>query len=143
MLANGDGLVVTREPRLIELGVIPPDQAHKYLDLADLSGLQAQMAADESLAYRNIDKLLQGVPINPEAIQQAMMAVNQGMNPITGQPLSGNPQEVQALLEDAAVTPMPGLDYSQHANITALFMKGIEFDGLDPQTRQAFLTRST
>lgn len=143
---TGSGLPRTRAgrqariERLIELGVIPPDQAHKYLDLADLSGLQAQMAADESLAYRNIDKLLQGVPINPEAIQQAMMAVNQGMNPITGQPLSGNPQEVQALLEDAAVTPMPGLDYSQHANITALFMKGIEFDGLDPQTRQAFLT---
>ena len=142
---TGSGLPRTRAgrqariERLIELGVIPPQQAHKFLDLADLTGLQAQMAADESLAYRNIDKILQGAPINPEAIQQAITAVNQGMNPLTGQEIQ-DPQEIQPILEQAALTPMPGLDYATHIHITALFMKGVEFEGLEPHIRSAFLT---
>lgn len=142
---SGSGLPRTRAgrqariERLIELGVIAPDQAHKFLDLADLTGLQAQMAADENLAYRTIDKLLQGAPINPEAVQQAMMAVNQGINPLTGQYIQDE-AEVQHVLEQAALTPLPGLDYPTHIAVVGLFIKSVEFEGLDSHIRQAFLT---
>jgi len=142
---TGSGLPRTRAgrqariERLIEMGVVPVHQAHKYLDLADLSGLEAQMAADENLAYRNIDKILEGKPINPEAAQQAMMAVNQGLDPQTGEPLE-SPEHAQQVLIQAALSPQPGIDFATHLAVTSMFMKGIEFEGLGTDTRQGFFT---
>lgn len=141
----GSGLPRTRAgrqariERFIELGIINPSDAYKYIDLADLRGLQAQMAADESLAYRNIDKLLAGYPINPEAAEQALQAINMGINPMTQEPIS-DPAEIEVILMNAALTPQPGIDHQAHISITGLFMKGVEFEALSPDVRKAFFT---
>ena len=138
---TGSGLPRTRAgrqaqiERWIQNGIIPPDKAWKYIDMADLKGLAAQFAADEDQAHREIEKLTTGVPINPEAVQAAMAAVNQGINPKTGDPIE-SPEEVQAILQEASLQPRVGENYDVHLDVLGLFMKGVEFDSLPMDVRE-------
>jgi hypothetical protein len=140
---TGSGLPRTRAgrqariERLVEIGVIPPTKAHKYMDVADLDGLMANFQAQEDLAYRNIDKLIQGAPVYPEGIQQAMLAVNQGYNPDTMMPIESM-DEVQLILEFAGLKPQPGIDIPTHMDVMTVFMAGVEFEQLPPEIRQRF-----
>lgn len=142
---TGSGLPRTRAGRqariemLLQNQLISPAQAIKELDVADLDGVTARLTAQEDLAYRNIDKLLEGVPINPEAVQQAMMSVNQGINPDTQQPIQ-SAEEAQQILHDAGLKPMVGIDWDTHMEVLSLYMAGVEFDGLPSPIRQDFIT---
>jgi hypothetical protein len=141
---TGSGLPRTRAgrqaqiERWVEMQLIPADRAWKYLDIADLKGLASEMAADEDQAQREIDKLIEGEPINPEEIQNAMASVNRGVNPDTGDPLQ-SPQEAQQILKTAGLKPRVGENYDTHLNVLGTFMKSIEFEGLPIQTRQDFI----
>jgi len=130
----GSGLPRTRAGRqariekLLEMGVLRPDQAWKYLDLADMKSAQTRMQADEDQAEREHDKILRGEPLNPEEYQHAMQAVQSGMNPDTGAPLEG-PEEAQHLLEMALVRPGPVDNHSVHFDTHALEMKSASYEG--------------
>lgn len=138
---TGSGLPRTRAGRQAQIerwissGIIPPDKAWKYIDMADLKGLAAQFQADEEQANRELDKLLSGAPINPEAVQEAMGAVNQGINPETGEPLE-SPEQAQDLLFRASLKPKVGENYDVHLDVLGLFMKGVEFEALPIDVRQ-------
>lgn len=141
----GSGLPRTRAGRqarilkLMEIGVIPPNRAYKYLDLADLKGIDAQMRADEDQAYREHDKIIKGIPLNPEAMQAAMMAVNSGINPDTGEPLE-SPEEAMMILERAALTPGVADVDIVHSDVHGNYIKSIEFENHSPDVRRRFLT---
>lgn len=140
----GSGLPRTRAGRqariesLITMGVVQPANAWKYLDTADLKGLAAQFAANEEQAYREHDKLTKGIPINAESYNQAMAAVQQGMNPSTGQPLGpqDNPQQI---VQEAALQPLPFEDYQTHLDTHSLYMKSVEWESLPPDAQQRYI----
>jgi hypothetical protein len=141
---TGSGLPRTRAGRqaqimnFIDKGIIPPDKAWKYIDIADLKGLAAQYAADEDQAYREIEKLITGEPVNPMAVADAEQALQQGKNPDTGQPLGpqDNPQQI---LQKASLQPLIGENYDVHLDVLSFFMKGVEFEALDIQIKQAMI----
>lgn len=141
----GSGLPRTRAGRqariesLIGMQVIRPDQAWKYLDIADLKGLAAVFASDEEHAQREQEKLLRGIPLNVPSMQQAMMALQQGVNPETGQPL-GPGDDPQELLHRASLAPTPFENWQTHLDTHALWMKSVEFEGLPPEVQQDALT---
>jgi hypothetical protein len=143
---TGSGLPRTRAgrqaqiERWVEMQLIPADRAWKYLDIADLKGLAAEMAADEDQAQREIDKIIEGDTINPEEVQNAQNAINQtGKNPDTGDPIQ-SPQEAQQILHQAGLKPRTGENYDTHLTVLGNFMKSIEFEGLPIETRQDFIT---
>lgn len=96
--------------RWMEMGLIQPQNAWKYYDTADTKELAARFARDEDHALREHDKIIKGIPLNPEAMQSALMAVNQGLDPETGEPFEVESQEefmaaAQAALEKASLQP--------------------------------------
>lgn len=141
---TGSGLPRTRAGRQaqimtwIDKGIIPPEKAWKYIDIADLKGLAAQFQADEDQAYREIDKLISGEPVNPMAMQQAEQALQQGQNPETGQPL-GPQDNPQAIIQRAGNSPLVGENYDVHLDVLGFFMKGVEFEALDMAIRQTMV----
>jgi hypothetical protein len=144
----GSGLPRTRAGRqsrieqLISMNVIRPDQSWKYLDIADLKGVAATFAADEEQAYREHDKLTKGDPLNMESMQQAMQALQQGMNPETGQPLQpqDNPQQI---IQRAALQPLPFENFQVHLDTHSLYMKSVEWESLPPDAQQRYLDHYT
>lgn len=140
----GSGLPRTRAgrqaqiERLVELRIIPPDKAHKFLDLGNMRGLTDQFQADEDQAYREIDKLIKGVPLNPEAVRAAMQQISMGINPETGEALTGDPAEAQYLLQRASLMPGPVDNHAAHFDVLSFFMKGVEFENLPPEVRERF-----
>lgn len=141
----GSGLPRTRAGRqariesYVAMGIIKPDAAWKYLDLADLKHVASAFAADEDMAFRENEKMLEGLPLNPVAMQAAKQAVVTGVNPETGQPFQ-SPQEAQQYVEDAGLTPTNYEAWAVHLDTHALYMKSQEFETLDPATQQRFNT---
>jgi hypothetical protein len=144
----GSGLPRTRAgrqaqiERLVELQMVPPDKAMKFMELGDYKGLSDQMEADEDHAYREVEMLIKGQPINPEAIQAAMEQVNRGINPESGETLSGDPAEIQYLLQRASLQPGPVDNHGVHYDVLRSFMIGVEFQNLPPEIRQRFYTHA-
>lgn len=144
----GSGLPRTRAGRqariqsYVEMGVIKPDQAYKYLDIADLKGVAKMFQADEDMAYREHDKLIQGLPVNPMAQAQAMMAVEQGVNPETGMAFQ-SPEEAYAFLQKAALQPLPYENSAMHLDTHGLFLKSVEFEALPDDAKQRFVEHYT
>jgi hypothetical protein len=158
----GSGLPRTRAGRqarvlqMLQLGVISPAKAYKYLDMADFKSLQMQFEADEEQAMREHDKLLDGGAINEQAAAQAEMQVLQMMqqaqqqvDPNTGQPMvdpnTGQPVQQggfdPAMLEQlasAGMQPLPYENKSIHLETHAAFMKSAEFEGLPPDAKERF-----
>ena len=141
----GSGLPRTRAGRqariqsYIEMGVLKPDQAWKYLEIGDMKSVAKMFQADEDRAYREHDKLIRGIPINPMAMQQAMQVVVQGINPQTGMAFQ-SPEEAQAFVESQAWMPLPYENSSVDADVHGLFMKSTEFENLPEDAQQRFLT---
>jgi len=84
----GSGLPRTRAGKqarvfqMLNMGLISPTKAYKYLDLADFDNLQAQFQADEDQAMREHDKLIDGMVINVSAARDAeAQMMNQMQNP--------------------------------------------------------------
>lgn len=141
----GSGLPRTRAGRqariqsYVEMGVLKPDQAWKYLDIADMKSVSKMFQADEDMAYREHDKLIRGIPINPIAVTQAMETVAQGINPQTQLPFQ-TPMEAQAFIMDAALEPWPFENFATHLDTHGLFLKSVEFESLPDDAKHRFLT---
>lgn len=140
----GSGLPRTRAGRqariqsYVEMGIIKPDQAFKYLDIADLKGVGKMFQADEDMAYREHEKLTTGQPINTIAQQQALQAVESGVNPMTGVEWE-SPDEAYAFIMEAGLKPLPYENSSMHLDTHGMFLKSVEFESLPPEIQMNFL----
>jgi hypothetical protein len=145
---TGSGLPRTRAGRQAQIerwignGIIPADKAWKYLDIADLKGLAAQAQVEEDQAYREIEKIIQGVPINPEKLREAQAQVQSGVNPQTQQPFA-SPEEAQQFITDAAFAPLYWENYDVHLDVLANWMDSAEFEAAQPDVRQRAISHWT
>jgi hypothetical protein len=127
--------------RWIEMGLIDPRTAWKHYDIADVKDIAMKWAVDEEHALREHDKIIKGAPLNPEAVQSAMMAVNQGINPETGAPIdeANFEAEMQAVLERASLTPGIADNDMVHDEKHSDYVKSQEFEAHSPDVRRRFL----
>jgi hypothetical protein len=151
----GSGLPRTRAGKqariefLLTNKLIDERTAMRYLDIADMNGVNAQMQSDEEQAYRTIDKLKTGQVINVQAYQQALQQVQQVMADPTADPDGdGQPdtpqqkmQWAQQTLEQASVAPQMYEDYDTHIDVLKRFMTSAEFEELPPEIQQRFVDR--
>ena len=141
---SGSGLPRTRAGRqariesFIDRGILSPQKAWKYVDLADMKSVAASFMANEDQALREHEKLLKGEPLNRAAMNQAIQAVMQGMNPDTGEQLSGDPAEMKGLIEKAAYMPGPADDHPAHLEVHQQYLVSVEFESLDPEQQRIF-----
>lgn len=142
---SGSGMPRTRAgrqaaiERLVQMGVIPPHFAGKYLDTANAREIQAKIEADEDQALREHEKIMKSIPINPVAVQQAIAQVNTP-DPQMGAPLAMiDPEGAQQMVQSAAYSPLAYENYAVHADIHAQFMKSPEFEGMDPEIQAVFI----
>ena len=146
----GSGLPRTRAGKqarvfqMLNMGLISPAKAYKYLDMADFKNLQAQFQADEDQAMREHDKLIDGDVINIGAAKDAeaqlmMQMQNPEFNPETGQPVPMDPNMMQQAM-DAGLQPLPFENKAAHLETHALYMKSPEFELLPPDVQARFFT---
>lgn len=124
----------------VEKGIIPPQQAYKYLDMADLAGVTKQWQVNEDQAQREHDMLVEGQPLNPIELQHAQEALMQGMNPETGQPLDPAQEDPMIILQNAALKPWPTEDLDTHLRAHSTWINSLEFMSLPPHVQMAALT---
>ena len=145
---TGSGLPRTRAGRqarvlqMLQMGIISPTKAYKYLDMADFKTLQAQFQADEEQDMREHDKLIDGAVINQaanaQAQQQLMMAMmNPDVDPMTNQPLPMSQELLQQSM-DAGLQPLPFENHAAHLETHALYMKSPEFEMLPLDVQERF-----
>lgn len=143
MVEAGSGLPRTRAGRqariqqYVEMGVLPPQYAYKYLDLADMKSIADKWSADEDKAARENDLLVVGKPLDMQAAQNAIMTIQQGIDPTTGQPLTGQ-EDLQSLVMQAASQPGIADDHNVHMDVHGSFLKSVEYETLDPMAQQLF-----
>jgi hypothetical protein len=151
----GSGLPRTRAGKqariefMLSNRLIDERAALRYLDTADMTGLLARSQAAEEQAYRTIEKLKKGEPLNPvaynNAIQQAQAAMQDPTADVDGDGQPDDPQhKMQALqqaIEQAKVEPMPHEDPQVHLDVLTSYMSSLEFEGLDIQLKTAFMGR--
>ena len=135
----GSGLPRTRAGRqarvmqMLQMGILSPTKAYKYMDMADFKGVQMQFEADEEQAMREHDKLLDGGIINEQAAKQAqeqlMMSMMQG-----GQI---DPQLLQQSVE-AGLQPLAYENKAAHLEVHASFMKSAEFESMPSEIKDQF-----
>lgn len=142
----GSGLPRTRAGQvqqikeMIEMGVLSPQEAVQYLPVAGLKGIQQRMASDEDFAHRQIEKLVKGIPLNVPALEQAIQQVQTtGINPATGT-FFASPEEAQAFVEQAALSPQPFENHQVSMYVLSLHMKSVEFERYPPDVQQRFHT---
>jgi len=144
----GSGLPRTRAGKqarvfqMLNMGLISPTKAFKYLDLADFDNLQAQFQADEDQAMREHDKLIDGMVINVSAARDAeAQLMNQMQNPefdpATGQPVQMDPTMLQQSM-DAGLQPLPFENKAAHLEAHSAYMKSQEFELLPPDVQGRF-----
>ena len=137
----GSGLPRTRAGRqariesLSQMGLIQPQQMWKYLDVGDLKGLSQQLAVDEEQADREHEFLKEGRPLNMVALTQVQQAVQQGVNPDTGQPLQPT-DNVQQLLLNAALQPKLHENLEVHLFKHGQWMNSPDFESLPFEVQQ-------
>lgn len=127
----------------VERGIIRPDQAYKYLDVADLEGLANKFQSDEDQAYREHDRLLAQQPLNQVSMQAAIQAVQMG------EPVGPNQEPIQDqeaamnYVQQEALRPFPFENLATHLDVHSLFMKSAEFERLPLEVQQQFMTHYT
>ena len=135
----GSGLPRTRAGRqarvlqLLQMGILSPTKAYKYMDMADFKGLQMQFEADEEQAMREHEKLLDGGIVNEQAAKQAnealMMSIMQGGDI--------DPQMLQQSVE-AGLQPLAFENKAVHLEVHAQYMKSAEFESLPQMIKDQF-----
>jgi hypothetical protein len=149
----GSGLPRTRAGKqsriewMMEKGLVDPKQALKMLDVADVKGLVSRIEADEDMALREHELMMQGQPVNPMAVQQAMAQAQQMMQDPNADPDGDgvpDPPEVkmqmaQQMLQQAAVQPFVFEDYDTHLETHGSYMKTNEYGKLPPEVQQLFV----
>ena len=145
---TGSGLPRTRAGKqarvmqMLQMGIISPTKAYKYLDMADFKTLQAQFEADEEQAMRENDRLIVGEPINKPAAmkaqQELMMQIdNPQIDPNTGRPAAVTPEALMQVM-DAGLAPLPFENHASHLETHALYMKSPEFEDLPLEIQERF-----
>jgi len=140
----GSGLPRSRAGRqqsiieLVDKQLLRPEDAMRMLDLGDKKGVMLERQLDEDQAYREHEKLLKGTPINPTAVHQAMMAVNQGMNPQTNKPIQSE-DEVEQIFQMAMVMPLPVINPHVHLATHDGWIKTVEFENLPLEVQMRVL----
>ena len=145
---TGSGLPRTRAGKqarvmqMLQMGIISPTKAYKYLDMADFKTLQAQFEADEEQAMRENDRLIVGEPINKPAAmkaqQELMMQIdNPQVDPNTGRPAAVTPEALMQVM-DAGLAPLPFENHASHLETHALYMKSPEFEDLPLEIQERF-----
>ena len=141
----GSGLPRTRAGQvqqireLIEMQVLSPQDALPYLPIAGLKSVQMKLMADEDYAYRKIDALIKGEPLNVPAAMAAVQQVQTGQNPTTGA-MFESPEEAQAYVEQAMLQPSPFENWGKSMDVLRTHMLGLEFANYPLETQQRFLT---
>ena len=144
----GSGLPRTRAGRqarvmqLLQMGILSPAKAYKYMDMADFKTLQMEFEADEEQALREHDKLIDGGIINEPAAQQAQMQImemmlNPQVDPNTGEPMPFDPMMLESL-SDAGLQPLPFENKAVHLNAHGAYMKSAEFESMPMEARARF-----
>ena len=141
---SGSALPRTRAGRqmrimdYIDKGILRPEHAYKYLDMADMESVAREFAADEEHATREIQMLIEGRPINETAMQEAIMQVQQGINPETGEQLQPG-EDPNQIVEKASLQPLSYENSQTHDNVMHLFMVSIEYESLPPDVKHRFV----
>lgn len=142
----GSGLPRTRAGQvqqireMIEMGVLDPREAVQYLPVAGLKGIQQRLQADEEFANRRIEKLINGEPINTQALEMAIQQVQAtGQDPNTGD-FFNSPEEAMAFVEQAALTPLPQENLGVTMHVVGQHMKSVEFEKYQPDVQRRFYT---
>ncbi|MDE2098591.1 MAG: hypothetical protein KGL39_15155 [Patescibacteria group bacterium] len=141
----GSGLPRTRAGRqariqsLAQMGLIQPQQMWKYLDVGDLKGLAQQLATDEEQAEREHEYLKEGRPLNVISLNQVQGAIQQGINPETGQPLQPT-DDVQGIITRAALQPKLHENLMTHLFKHAQWMNSADFEALPLEVQQNAFT---
>lgn len=140
----GSGLPRTRAGKvqqikeMVEMGVLDPREALQYLPIAGLKGLEQRMKADEELAHRHIEKLVNGEPLNVPALEQAVQMVQAtGQNPETGDFFQDEAEAV-AFVEKAALSPLPHENVAVSMYVIGQHMKSVEFEKYQPDVQHRF-----
>jgi hypothetical protein len=137
----GSGLPRTRAGRqarvmqMLQMGILSPTKAYKYLDMADFKGVQMQFEADEEQALREHDKLMDGGIINEQAAKQAQEQLMMSMMQAPDQPI--DPQLLQQSVE-AGLQPLAFENKSIHLETHAAFMKSAEFEAMPSEVKDQF-----
>lgn len=135
----GSGLPRTRAGRqarvmqMLQMGILSPAKAYKYLDMADFKSLQMQFEADEEQALREHDKIMDGGVVNEQAAREAQNQMMQAL--ASGAPL--DPQMLQQSVE-AGLQPLPYENKAVHLETHAAYMKSAEFETMPPEVRDRF-----
>jgi hypothetical protein len=139
----GSGLPRTRAGKqarlewMMDRQMIRPDQALKYADVADLVGAQAIIQLDEDEAMREHDSFASGQPFNQVAMAQATQAVQQGVDPQSGQQLQ-SPQQAQQIVQQAGFSPSQFQNHQIHMDVHTRMMKTPEYRAWPLQAQQLF-----
>lgn len=149
----GSGLPRTRAGKqariefLLEHQLIDPSTAMKYLDMADMNGVMSRIEAAEDMALREHDKMLQGQPINLQALQQAQQMVADPNADPDGDGLPdrfANPhyflQWAENAVQQAALQPLMWEDAETHVRVHGEFMATEEFEQLPFDIQMNFIT---
>lgn len=137
----GSGLPRTRAGRqarvmqMLQMGILSPTKAYKYMDMADFKGVQMQFEADEEQAMREHDKLLDGQTINEQAAKQAQDALMMQMLNDPEAPI--DPQMLQQSVE-AGLEPLAFENKGVHLEAHASYMKSAEFESLPSEVKDQF-----
>lgn len=141
----GSGLPRTRAGRIqqlremVEMGAATVQDIVPYLPIAGLKTVESRLQSDEDFAFRKIQKLLRGEPLNVPALMQAVQVVETtGMNPTTGE-MFQSPEEAIAFVEQAALTPHPFENLQATAVVLGQHMKSTEFEKYPPDVQARFL----
>ena len=144
----GSGLPRTRAGKqarvmqMLQMGILSPTKAYKYMDMADFKGVQMEYEADNEQAMREHDILMDGGIINEQAANEAKQALQQQImnpepDPQTGQMPSMDPETLQDAL-DAGLKPLLYENMDTHMEAHASYMKSAEFESMPFEIRQRF-----
>lgn len=149
---SGSGLPRTRAgrqariERMVELNLIDPKRALRYMELADLGDVEKYFQVNEAKAFRVIDQILAGEVVNPVQVytfqQQLQQAQAQGQpptDPETNQPIQ-SPEQMQQVIHKQGLQPPPGIDFDTHLDIIGNYMMSVEFTSLPIPLQQDFQT---
>jgi hypothetical protein len=137
----GSGLPRTRAGRqarvmqLMQMGLLSPTKAYKYLDMADFKSLQMQFEADEEQALREHDVLLDGGVVNEQEAKKANDALLMQIMQNPDAPI--DPMLLQQSVE-AGLSPLAFENKSAHLETHASFMKSAEFETLPSEIKDRF-----
>lgn len=139
--AAGDEAAYERIQTHIEQSIEMAAVTRKALRIADPGDMQdiaSDVALDESQALRENQMLLAGATINPEALQQATSAIQQGRDPESGQPIT-MPFDVQAALLRASLKPTLVENLQVHLDRHGKVIKSKQFQTFPPDARGRFI----